>query len=49
MPWVGLNLRVPERFAVSGVLVNYYHGNNPYGQFYGQKVESIGLGMYLAF
>jgi hypothetical protein len=31
------------------VLVNYYHGNNPYGQFYGQKVESVGLGMYLAF
>ena len=31
------------------ILVNYYHGNNPYGQFYGQKVESVGLGMYLAF
>ena len=31
------------------VLVNYYHGNNPYGQFYGQKVESLGLGIYLAF
>jgi len=31
------------------VLVNYYHGNNPYGQFYGQKVESVGLGIYLAF
>ncbi|MDP2382006.1 MAG: DUF1207 domain-containing protein [Nitrospirota bacterium] len=31
------------------ILVNYYHGNNPYGQFYGQKVESVGLGVYLAF
>jgi Protein of unknown function (DUF1207) len=31
------------------VLVNYYHGFNPYGQFYGQKVESVGLGMYPAF
>jgi Protein of unknown function (DUF1207) len=31
------------------VLVNYYHGNNPYGQFYGQKVESVGLGIYVAF
>lgn len=31
------------------VLINYYHGNNPYGQFYGQKVESVGLGIYLAF
>ena len=31
------------------VLLNYYHGNNPYGQFYGQKVESVGLGIYLAF
>ena len=31
------------------VLINYYHGFNPYGQFYGQKVESVGLGIYLAF
>ncbi|THJ08909.1 MAG: DUF1207 domain-containing protein [Nitrospira sp. CG24C] len=31
------------------ILVNYYHGNNPYGQFYGQKVETVGLGFYLAF
>ena len=31
------------------ILLNYYHGNNPYGQFYGQKVESVGLGFYLAF
>jgi hypothetical protein len=31
------------------VLLNYYHGFNPYGQFYGQKVESVGLGLYLAF
>ena len=30
-------------------LVNYYHGYNPYGQFYGQKVESVGLGIYVAF
>lgn len=30
------------------VLVNYYHGFNPYGQFFAQKIETVGLGLYLA-
>ncbi len=30
------------------VLVNYYHGFNPYGQFFAQKIETIGFGLYLA-
>lgn len=28
-------------------LVNYYHGFNPYGQFFAQKVETVGFGFYL--
>jgi hypothetical protein len=31
------------------MLLNYYHGFNPYGQFFSQKVETFGLGLYLAF
>lgn len=30
-------------------LLNYYHGFSPYGQFFAQKIESVGLGLYLAF
>lgn len=30
-------------------LVNYYHGFNPYGQFFAQKIETVGAGLYLAF
>jgi hypothetical protein len=29
--------------------VNYYHGFNPYGQFFAQKIETVGAGLYLAF
>jgi hypothetical protein len=28
-------------------LLNYYHGFNPYGQFFQQKIESFGFGLYL--
>lgn len=31
------------------LLVNYYHGFNPYGQFFNQKIETIGVGLYFAF
>lgn len=31
------------------LLLNYYYGYNPYGQFFSQKVETIGLGLYLGF
>lgn len=30
-------------------LVNYYRGFYPYGQFFNEKVESVGFGFYLAF
>lgn len=31
------------------LLLNYYHGFAPYGQFFGQKVEWFGVGLYLSF
>jgi hypothetical protein len=31
------------------LMVNYYNGFTPFGQFFAQKVESIGFGIYLVF
>ena len=31
------------------VLVNYYYGYNPYGQFFQQKIETVGIGACLEF
>jgi len=31
------------------ILVNFYHGFNPYGQFVSQKVQSVGVGAYFLF
>ena len=31
------------------LLINYYHGFNPYGQFFAQKIETVGIGLYLSF
>ena len=31
------------------LMVNYYNGFTPFGQFFAQKVESIGVGIYLVF
>jgi hypothetical protein len=31
------------------LLVNYYHGFAPYGQFFAQKIEMIGVGLYFLF
>lgn len=31
------------------IMVNYYHGFNPYGQFFAQKIESVGVGLYFMF
>lgn len=31
------------------LLFNYYRGFNPYGQFFNQKIETFGVGLYLAF
>lgn len=31
------------------LLVNYYRGYSPYGQFFGAKLEMVGVGLYLLF
>jgi hypothetical protein len=31
------------------LLLNYYRGYNPYGQFFNQKIELIGAGVYVTF
>lgn len=31
------------------LMANYYHGFNPYGQFFAQKIESVGVGFYFMF
>jgi hypothetical protein len=31
------------------ILINYYHGYSPYGQFFGTKLEMVGAGLYLSF
>lgn len=31
------------------LLLNYYHGFAPYGQFFAQKIEMVGGGLYLSF
>ncbi|HMS83909.1 MAG TPA: DUF1207 domain-containing protein [Nitrospira sp.] len=31
------------------IMATYFHGYNPYGQFYNQKIESIGVGAYFTF
>jgi hypothetical protein len=31
------------------LLLNYYHGFAPYGQFFAQKIEWFGVGLYLSF
>lgn len=31
------------------LLINYYRGFYPYGQFFNEKVQSVGVGLYLAF
>lgn len=31
------------------LMVNYYHGFNPYGQFFAQKIETVGAGLYFMF
>jgi hypothetical protein len=31
------------------ILVNYYHGYTPYGQFFATKLEMVGAGVYVSF
>ena len=45
----GLEWCSPKARRRFRVLANYYHGFNPYGQFFNQKIQSFGIGLYLAF
>lgn len=31
------------------LLINYYNGYSPYGQFFGTKLEMVGFGVYISF
>lgn len=31
------------------IMLNYYYGYNPYGQFFSEKVQNVGIGLYLNF
>ncbi len=47
---MGFDMFRAGSFKRMRILFNYYHGYNPYGQFfYSQKTESFGLGAYFAF
>lgn len=43
----GFELYSPESSRRLRILVNYYNGFNPYGQFFSNKIYSIGVGVYL--
>lgn len=47
---MGFDLSRPGSYKRFRILFNYYHGYNPYGQFfYSQKTESYGIGAYFLF
>lgn len=45
----GLEWYSPQATRRIRVLINYYRGFNPYGQFFSQKIETIGVGLYFQF
>jgi len=45
----GMELSRPGSIRRFRVMFNYYHGFNPYGQFFSQKIESFGIGAYFLF
>jgi len=45
----GLEWSRPESLRRFRIMVNYYHGFNPYGQFIAQKIETVGAEIYLSF
>jgi Protein of unknown function (DUF1207) len=47
---MGFDISRVSSFKRIRILFNYYHGYNPYGQFfYSQKTESFGAGAYFTF
>lgn len=45
----GLEWYGPQATRRIRLLINYYRGFNPYGQFFSQKIETIGVGLYFRF
>ena len=45
----GLEWYSPQATRRVRLLLNYYRGFNPYGQFFSQKIETIGIGLYFQF
>ena len=45
----GLEWYGPQATRRIRLLLNYYYGYNPYGQFFSQKIETIGIGLYFRF
>ncbi len=45
----GIEWTRPDTDRRFRLLLNYYRGFNQYGQFFNQKIESFGVGLYLAF
>ncbi len=45
----GLEWYSPQATRRIRLLISYYRGFNPYGQFFSQKIETIGLGFYFQF
>lgn len=46
---VGVEWSRPESIRRFRIMLNYYHGFNPYGQFFAQKIETVGAGFYFMF
>lgn len=45
----GMEWSRPESHRRFRIMLNYYHGFNPYGQFFAQKIETVGAGFYFMF
>jgi hypothetical protein len=45
----GLEWYSPQATRRVRLLLSYYRGFNPYGQFFSQKIETVGIGLYFQF
>jgi len=45
----GLEWYAPRATRRMRLFVNWYYGYNPYGQFFTQKVQTVGIGFYFGF
>lgn len=45
----GIEWSRPQSNRRFRIMLNYYHGFNPYGQFFAQKIQTMGAGFYFMF